>query len=135
LRKQQKYQFRYDASHASGRHAPKFGIGWIHEPVLSGALSSNEETLITYPDNPDFYAANPGQFYFDPTFQAPAPDPAIRCTLASAGEGRGDRAALRHRTLLQRFSAERMGERVSGGERRERAVHESGQRCDFAESR
>src|SRR4029077_1275084 len=66
LRKQQKYQFRYDVSHASGRHAPKFGIGWIREPVLSGALSANEETLITYPDNPDFYIANPGQFYFDP---------------------------------------------------------------------
>jgi carboxypeptidase family protein len=87
LRKQQKYQFRYDASHASGRHAPKFGIGWIHEPVLSGALSSNEETLITYPDNPDFYAANPGQFYFDPTCQAPAPDPAIVCTATSAANG------------------------------------------------
>jgi hypothetical protein len=87
LRKQQKYQFRYDASHASGRHAPKFGIGWIHEPVLSGALSSNEETLITYPDNPDFYAANPGQFYFDPTCQATLPDPAIGCTATSAANG------------------------------------------------
>jgi TonB dependent receptor len=87
LRKQQKYQFRYDASHASGRHAPKFGIGWIHEPVLSGALSSNEETLITYPDNPDFYLANPEQFYFDPTCQAPAPDPAIVCTATSAANG------------------------------------------------
>ena len=87
LRKQQKYQFRYDASHASGRHAPKFGIGWIHEPVLSGALSSNEETLITYPDNPDFYAANPGQYYFDPTCQAPPPDPAIGCAATSAANG------------------------------------------------
>ncbi|HEV2688501.1 MAG TPA: hypothetical protein VGV35_08095, partial [Bryobacteraceae bacterium] len=87
LRKQQKYQFRYDASHASGRHAPKFGIGWIHEPVLSGALSSNEETLITYPDNPDFYLANPGQFYFDPTCQAAPPDPAIGCTATSAANG------------------------------------------------
>jgi Carboxypeptidase regulatory-like domain/TonB dependent receptor len=88
LRKHQKYQFRYDASHASGRHAPKFGIGWIHEPVLSGALSSNEETLITYPDNPDFYVANPGQFYFDPACQAPEPDPAIGCTATSAANGR-----------------------------------------------
>jgi hypothetical protein len=87
LRKQQKYQFRYDASHASGRHAPKFGIGWIHEPVLSGALSSNEETLITYPDNPDFYLANQGQFYFDPTCQAPPPDPAIGCTATPGGNG------------------------------------------------
>ena len=87
LRKQQKYQFRYDASHASGRHAPKLGIGWIHEPVLSGALSSNAETLITYPDNPDFYVTNPGQFYFDPTCQAPAPDPAIGCTATSAANG------------------------------------------------
>ncbi len=49
LRNQEKYQFRYDLSRGSGDHAPKFGINFIHEPVLSGALSGTAETLITYP--------------------------------------------------------------------------------------
>ena len=38
LRNQEKYQFKYDVSHSSGTHAPKFGVDFIHEPVLSGAL-------------------------------------------------------------------------------------------------
>src|SRR4029077_7384519 len=75
LRNQEKYQLRYDVSHATGRHAPKFGINLIQEPVLSGALSGTEETLISYPQNPDFYVANPGQFYFDPTCASVTPDP------------------------------------------------------------
>src|SRR6266436_380950 len=87
LRNQEKYQFRYDVSHSSGKHSPKFGINFIHEPVLSGALSGTEETLITYPNNPDFYAANPGQFYFDPTCLAPAPDPGIGCAHTPEGDG------------------------------------------------
>ena len=87
LRNQEKYQFRYDVSHSSGKHAQKFGINFIHEPVLSGALSGTEETLITYPNNPDFYAANPGQFYFDPTCLSPTPDPNISCTNTPAGDG------------------------------------------------
>jgi hypothetical protein len=86
LRNQEKYQFRYDVSHVSGKHAPKLGISFIHEPVLSGALSGTEETLITYPNNPDFYAANPGQFYFDPTCQSPVADPGIACTNTPAGD-------------------------------------------------
>lgn len=64
-RTQEKYQFRYDLSRASGDHAPRFGINFIHEPVLSGALSGTPETLITYTNNPAFYAANPSQFYFN----------------------------------------------------------------------
>jgi hypothetical protein len=87
LRNQEKYQFRYDVSHASGKHAPKFGISFIHEPVLSGALSASEEALIQYPNNPSFYAANPSQFYFDPTCASPTPDPGIACTVAPAGDG------------------------------------------------
>ena len=67
LRNQEKYQFRYDVSHASGKHSPKFGINFIHEPVLSGALSGTEEGFLQYANNPSFYAANPGQFYFDPS--------------------------------------------------------------------
>ena len=38
LRNQEKYQFRYDVSHATGDHAFKFGINFIHEPVLSGCI-------------------------------------------------------------------------------------------------
>jgi hypothetical protein len=87
LRNQEKYQFRYDVSHASGRHTPKFGINFIHEPVLSGALSGTEEALIQYPNNPSFYAANQSQFYFDPTCLSPVPDPNIACTATPAGDG------------------------------------------------
>ena len=38
LRNQEKYQIRYDVSHTSGRHAPRVGVNFIHEPVLSGCL-------------------------------------------------------------------------------------------------
>ena len=86
LRNQEKYQVRYDVSHTSGRHALKFGIDFIHEPVLSGALSGTAEALISYPDNPDFYAANPSAFYFDPTCATPTPDD-ITCSFTPAGNG------------------------------------------------
>src|SRR6266702_196256 len=59
-RDQQKYQFRYDVSRASGSHAVRFGVNLIHEPVLRGALASNLETVFTYPQDPSFYVANPG---------------------------------------------------------------------------
>jgi len=87
LRNQEKYQFRYDLSHSAGKHSPKFGISFIHEPVLSGALSGTEEGFIQYPNDPSFYVANHGQFYFDPTCAAPLPDPAIQCTATPAGNG------------------------------------------------
>jgi Carboxypeptidase regulatory-like domain/TonB dependent receptor len=65
LRNQEKYQFRYDVSHATGDHSFKFGINFIHEPVLSGAFPGNQETLYTFPEDPSFYVANPGQFPID----------------------------------------------------------------------
>jgi hypothetical protein len=55
LRNQEKYQLRYDVSHVSGPHATRFGVNFIHEPVLSGALTANAETLVTFPQNPTFY--------------------------------------------------------------------------------
>ena len=58
LRNQEKYQFRYDVSHATGRHAPRFGIDFIHEPVLSGALAGNAGKLCTFPEDPTIYLAN-----------------------------------------------------------------------------
>jgi hypothetical protein len=65
LRNQEKYQFRYDVSHIAGGHAPRFGINFIHEPVLSGALTANAETLVTLPEDPTFYLSNPAQFTAD----------------------------------------------------------------------
>ncbi len=64
-RNQQKYQLRYDVTHSSGNHAPRFGVNFIHEPVLSGALAANAETLVNLPQNPIFYLANPTQFTSD----------------------------------------------------------------------
>jgi Carboxypeptidase regulatory-like domain/TonB dependent receptor len=65
LRNQQKYQFRYDVSHASGKHAPRFGIGFIHEPVLSGALAGTAEKLTVFGLNPVDYVGNTQQFTVD----------------------------------------------------------------------
>ena len=48
LRNQEKYQLRYDVSHATGDHAFKFGVNFIHEPVLSGAFAGNAEEFIIY---------------------------------------------------------------------------------------
>ena len=58
LRNQEKYQFRYDLSRATGDHSLKVGVNFIHEPVLSGALSANAETLYTLPNDPTFYTTN-----------------------------------------------------------------------------
>ena len=65
LRNQEKYQFRYDLSHVTGRHALKFGINFIHEPALSGAFPGNQETLYTFPQNPIDYLGDLPQFVAD----------------------------------------------------------------------
>jgi Carboxypeptidase regulatory-like domain len=65
LRNQQKYQVRYDVTHVMGHHTPRFGMNFIHEPVLSGALTANAETLVTFPQDPTFYLENPVQFPID----------------------------------------------------------------------
>jgi TonB dependent receptor/Carboxypeptidase regulatory-like domain len=65
VRDQQKYQFRYDLSHTAGHHSERFGINLIHEPVLDGRLTNNPENLVTFPNNPVFYLANPAQFPID----------------------------------------------------------------------
>jgi hypothetical protein len=84
-RTQEKYQFRYDVSRGSGDHAPRFGINFIHEPVLSGALSGTPETLITYTNDPAFYAANPSQFYFNLNCVNPPAD--VTCVNTPARNG------------------------------------------------
>jgi hypothetical protein len=65
LRNQEKYQLRYDVSHATGDHAFKFGVNFIHEPVLSGAFPGNQETLHSFPNDPTFYLNDPVQFLSD----------------------------------------------------------------------
>ena len=86
LRNQEKYQFRYDLSHSSGKHSTKFGIDFIHEPVLSGALSGTAETFLQYANDPSFYAANPSQFYFDLTCIRLRQQTST-CTQTPAGDG------------------------------------------------
>ncbi len=67
LRNQEKYQIRYSVTHTSGRHAPSFGVDFIHEPVLSGALPGNAENLTAFAQDPSFYLNNPQQFLVDLT--------------------------------------------------------------------
>ena len=76
LRNQEKYQWRYDVTHAAGRHAPQFGISFIHEPVMSGALTANPEVLVTFPNDPTFYASNAAQFTADLQAGLPGAPPA-----------------------------------------------------------
>ena len=90
LRNQEKYQFRYDLSHSSGRHSPRFGVSLIHEPVLSGALSGTAENITAFVLDPNFYAANPQQFSVDlnctPTTTLIV-TPGTTCTSTPAGDG------------------------------------------------
>jgi hypothetical protein len=101
LRNQDKYQFRYDLSHVMGAHALKFGVDFIHEPVLGGAFAAAAEQFTTYPSNPDCYINPPGPdcggittalpFYYTPpsTMCNPAPSmtSGINCTFTPAGDG------------------------------------------------
>ena len=59
MRNQEKYQFRYDVTHATGDHSFKFGVNSIHEPVLGGAFPGNQETLYAFPQDPIFYLSQP----------------------------------------------------------------------------
>jgi len=91
LRNQEKYQLRYDLAGYVGNHALRFGINFIHEPVLSGALPSNAETLVGFVLNPSDYAANPQQFATDLTVCSPTPSPNITpgtsCKVTPARDG------------------------------------------------
>src|ERR1700730_17723439 len=64
-RDQRKYQFRYDVARAGGKHSIKFGANFIYEPVLSGRLADDAETLVRFPEDPSFYVANPAAFAVD----------------------------------------------------------------------
>jgi Carboxypeptidase regulatory-like domain/TonB dependent receptor len=101
LRNQEKYQLRYDLSHIAGSHALKFGVDFIHEPVLGGAFASTAEQFIQYPSNPDCYINPPGGdcggitsalpfYYVSPSSQCnpgPSADSGITCSFTPAGDG------------------------------------------------
>jgi Carboxypeptidase regulatory-like domain len=88
LRNQDKYQFRYDLSHVTGDHALKFGIDFIHEPVLSGAFASTAETLAKYVNNPTYYVQNPGVFgTFAPQCVGFTASDGSTCSYTPAGNG------------------------------------------------
>jgi hypothetical protein len=94
LRNQEKYQLRYDVSHVHGRHAPRFGVNFIHEPVLSGALAATAEYVYSPPQDPSFYLSNhQGQLAAilscnpnDPANQPPNPTCPFT-TFTPAGDG------------------------------------------------
>jgi hypothetical protein len=88
LRNQEKYQFRYDLTHVAGSHALKFGVDFIHEPVLSGAFASTAETLASYMNNPTFYVQNPGVFgVFTPQCVNFTASDGSTCTFTPPGDG------------------------------------------------
>jgi len=89
LRNQDKYQARYDLSHMAGSHALKFGVNFIHEPVLGGSFAATDETFIQYVNNPDYYAdpTHTGEFYFSPQCAAGDPADGSTCTFTPAGDG------------------------------------------------
>jgi hypothetical protein len=101
LRTQDKYQLRYDVTHVAGSHALKFGVDFIHEPVLSGAFASTAEQIVKYSANPDCYVNPPGAdcggitsvlpFYYESPASQCNPEPSaasgITCTYAPAGDG------------------------------------------------
>jgi hypothetical protein len=88
LRNQEKYQFRYDVSGSVGTHAPKFGVDFIHEPVLSGAFPGQAETLYVLTQNPTYYLSNPGQFTAELDCLPPFDGANCQTTSTPAGNGR-----------------------------------------------
>src|ERR1039458_322111 len=89
-RDQEKYQLRYDVIHTTGRHTTKFGVDFIHEPVLSGALPGNAENLTVFAQNPTDYLSNTRQFAVDlnctPTATLTVTD-GTTCSSTPAGNG------------------------------------------------
>src|SRR5664279_2486197 len=87
IRNQEKYQFRYDVSGSVGRHAPKFGIDFIHEPVMSGAFPGQAETTYVLTQNPTFYLTNPGQLTAELFCLPPFDGSNCQTTGTAAGNG------------------------------------------------
>jgi hypothetical protein len=88
LRNQEKYQLRYDLTHVVGTHSLKFGVDFIHEPLLSGSFAATAETLAQYVNNPTYYVQNPGVFgtFAPQCLGIPASDNST-CTYTPASSG------------------------------------------------
>jgi hypothetical protein len=76
LRNQEKYQLRYDVTHAVRDHSFKFGVNFIHEPVLSGAFPGNAETLYKFPQDPNYYLNQPPSVFTADMAAGASPKPA-----------------------------------------------------------
>jgi hypothetical protein len=96
LRNQDKYQARFDLSRATGDHSLKFGINFIHEPVLGGAFAATAENFSQFVLNPTDYfdpTINPNgltQFTADlncTTVGEVDPTPGTACSFTPAGNG------------------------------------------------
>jgi hypothetical protein len=90
VRQQDKYQFRYDATHESGRHTPRAGVNFIYEPVLGGALPGAAENVTVFARNPATYLGNPGQFAADLTCTSTGTvsvTPGTTCSSTPASDG------------------------------------------------
>jgi Carboxypeptidase regulatory-like domain/TonB dependent receptor len=87
IRNQEKYQFRYDVSGSVGRHAPKFGVDFIHEPVLSGTFPGQAETVYVLTENPTFYLSNPAQLTAELNCLPPFDGTNCQTTSTPAGYG------------------------------------------------
>jgi hypothetical protein len=90
VRDQNKYQFRYDLLHQSGRHALRAGVNLIDEPVLNGALSGAAENLTIFAMDPVDYLGSPHQFAVDLTCTPTATmsvTPGTTCSSTPAGDG------------------------------------------------
>jgi hypothetical protein len=98
VRRQDKYQFRYDVTHESGRHTPRAGVNFIYEPVLDGALPGTAESLTVFAMNPADYLGDAEQFSADLTC-TPTPTVSVTqgttCSSTPAGDGRFSQSVKR----------------------------------------
>ena len=76
LRNQEKYQFRYDVTHQSGRHTPQVRHRFHPRArVERRALRHGGNALTTFALNPTDYLGNPAQFTADLTCTPTATSP------------------------------------------------------------
>ncbi len=61
-RTQEKYQFRYDLNQEHGRHAVKFGVNFIHEPVLRERSQETRRPSMSFRRTRPITSATPAQF-------------------------------------------------------------------------
>jgi len=82
-RNQDKYQVRYDVSHIAGTHAFKFGVNFIHEPVLSGHSRPGRD-LYSVCQRPDLLRTKSGRVLLQSTVRGGTPADGSTCTYTPA---------------------------------------------------